>query len=285
MELINGVETVSGASIVGITIDNTPIGQTTAAAGTFTTLSADSIADLDSIALFDSNDTHSLTITWDENDTANRTLKLKVSAGNRVLTLTGDATIADWFDQGVKAADSPAFQAITLTTDLAVGDGGTGTGTHTVHGVLIGQTTSAIAATAAGSVGEVLTSNGASADPTFQAGATGGNAWTVATKTADYTVTTDDFDKTIRMNSASATIATLPSVGATEDGKVINIVKQGAGQVTVATADTDIIDSGSAGGTLINSQAGEIYASVTLMYLHATVTWIIIGARGTWSTS
>ena len=176
MELINGVETVSGASIVGITIDNTPIGQTTAAAGTFTTLSADSIADLDSIALFDSNDSHSLTITWDENDTSNRTLKFKVSTGSRVLTMTGDATIADWFDQSVKQADSPTFATVTLTNDLDVGDGGTGVSTFTDGGVLIGNSTSDIQVTSTGSSGEVLTSTGAGSDPTFQAVASGGDS-------------------------------------------------------------------------------------------------------------
>ena len=118
MEIIDEVEQGGGggavAAITSGTIDGAIIGGSTAAAGTFTTLSADSIADLDSIALFDSNDSNSLTITWDENDDTNRTLKLKVSTGNRVLTMTGDATIADWFDQGVKVADSPEFAGVTL---------------------------------------------------------------------------------------------------------------------------------------------------------------------------
>lgn len=50
-----------------------------------------------------------------------------------------------------------------------VANGLTGATTFTNHGVLLGQTTSAIAATSAGTAGQVLTSNGASADPTFQA--------------------------------------------------------------------------------------------------------------------
>jgi hypothetical protein len=51
---------------------------------------------------------------------------------------------------------------------IAVGQGGTGATTLTSHGVLIGNGTGAIAATSAGTSGQVLTSNGASADPTFQ---------------------------------------------------------------------------------------------------------------------
>jgi hypothetical protein len=51
---------------------------------------------------------------------------------------------------------------------LTVIGGGTGAVTLTNHGVLLGQGTSAVAATAAGTSGDVLTSNGASADPTYQ---------------------------------------------------------------------------------------------------------------------
>ena len=67
MEIINGVETFGGAIEIGndidnATIDNSIIGGSIPAAGAFTTLTADSIADLDSIALFDSNDSNSLVI-------------------------------------------------------------------------------------------------------------------------------------------------------------------------------------------------------------------------------
>lgn len=55
-----------------------------------------------------------------------------------------------------------------LIAGLPVVRGGTGALTHTNHGVLIGQAASAVAATSAGTAGQVLTSNGASADPTFQ---------------------------------------------------------------------------------------------------------------------
>ncbi len=48
-----------------------------------------------------------------------------------------------------------------------VAGGGTGQVTLTNHGVLIGQATSAIASTAAGSAGQVLQSGGASADPVY----------------------------------------------------------------------------------------------------------------------
>ena len=51
---------------------------------------------------------------------------------------------------------------------LAVAQGGTGASTLTVHGVVIGNGTSPVNVTTAGTSGQVLTSNGASLDPTFQ---------------------------------------------------------------------------------------------------------------------
>ena len=62
--------------------------------------------------------------------------------------------------------------SVTGITDLAVADGGTGASTLTANGVLFGNGTSAVGATAVGSSGQVLTSNGSGSAPTFQAAAT-----------------------------------------------------------------------------------------------------------------
>jgi hypothetical protein len=70
-------------------------------------------------------------------------------------------------------AFSSGATPITLSGTLVVADGGTGRATLTNHGVLIGASTSAINITGTGTAGQVLTSNGAAADPTFQAGAAG----------------------------------------------------------------------------------------------------------------
>lgn len=53
---------------------------------------------------------------------------------------------------------------------FGVAGGGTGVSTLAAHGVVLGNGTSAVAVTGAGTAGQVLMSNGASADPTFQAG-------------------------------------------------------------------------------------------------------------------
>jgi hypothetical protein len=71
------------------------------------------------------------------------------------------------------AAASGANADITslssLSTPLSVAQGGTGAATLTAHGVLVGNGTGAVAVTDAGTSGYALVSNGASADPTFQA--------------------------------------------------------------------------------------------------------------------
>jgi hypothetical protein len=74
--------------------------------------------------------------------------------------LTTSASVAVW------SQDYVQDDSVLITT---VAGGGTGASTFTAHGVLIGEGTSPIAATTTGTAGQVLTSNGASADPTFQA--------------------------------------------------------------------------------------------------------------------
>lgn len=66
------------------------------------------------------------------------------------------------------ATPTGANLATALTTALPVSKGGTGDTTLTAHGVLIGNGTTAVSITSAGTSGQVLVSNGASADPTFQ---------------------------------------------------------------------------------------------------------------------
>jgi len=77
--------------------------------------------------------------------------------------------------------------AISLDGTLGVASGGTGATTFAQGGILYGDTTSPVAATAVGTAGHVLTSNGAGAAPTFQAtagtGLTDLNGQTGATQT------------------------------------------------------------------------------------------------------
>lgn len=65
--------------------------------------------------LLDTDASHDLIITVGSNLTADRTLTITTGDAGRTLTISGDATINDWFDQSVKAAASPSFADVTLS--------------------------------------------------------------------------------------------------------------------------------------------------------------------------
>ncbi len=63
-------------------------------------------------------------------------------------------------DQAVQQADSPTFNALTLTTDLTVPNGGTGASTFTDGGILLGSGANAITALGAASNGQIPIGDG-----------------------------------------------------------------------------------------------------------------------------
>jgi len=79
------------------------------------------------------------------------------------------ATARTSLGAAASGSNSDITELTGLTTDLTVAQGGTGAGTFTDAGVLIGNGTGAVQVTTAGTSGQVLTSNGAGVDPTFQA--------------------------------------------------------------------------------------------------------------------
>ena len=95
-----------------------------------------------------------------------------VVVGNGDVTLTGTQTLTN------KTLTSPTINTPTISggsvtgiTDITVADGGTGRSSHTAYAVLCGGTTTTGAQqsiASVGSSGQILTSNGASALPTFQ---------------------------------------------------------------------------------------------------------------------
>ncbi|MFA7238998.1 MAG: hypothetical protein WC091_02725 [Sulfuricellaceae bacterium] len=86
------------------------------------------------------------------------------------------------------ALGTPVSGVLTNCTGLPVAGGGTGAATFTDAGVLIGNGTGALQVTTAGTAGQVLTSNGAGVDPTFQAAA-GGAFVLLSTQTASASAT------------------------------------------------------------------------------------------------
>ena len=65
--------------------------------------------------LLDTDASHDLIIAPGSNLTADRTLTLTTGDAARTITLSGNPTLADWFDQSVKTAATPTFARLTLS--------------------------------------------------------------------------------------------------------------------------------------------------------------------------
>lgn len=106
-----------------------------------------------------------------------------VASGATSIVATTNSTLTTL--SGLTTASSLASVGTITTgtwngTTIAVNHGGTGQTSLTAHDVLVGNGTSGITQISPSTAGFVLTSNGTSADPTFQAPATSGTVTSVA---------------------------------------------------------------------------------------------------------
>jgi hypothetical protein len=145
----------------------------------------------------------------------------------------------------------------TFGTAVVAG-GGTGAVTLTNHGVLIGKATSAIAATAAGSAGQVLQSGGASADPTYS--------------TATFPATATGTGKVLVADGTNwvASTPTFPNASATA-GKII----QSDGTNWLASTPTFPTTAGTTGKILISDGTNIVSSTPTYPNSAATVNNVI----------
>lgn len=95
-------------------------------------------------------------------------------AGGLLTRLPGDTTNNRVFliEQAVSSvATAPVWGGLVIgdIPNITVAKGGTGNTSLTLHGLLVGAGTLSVNSPSLGTAGQVLTSNGASADPTFQA--------------------------------------------------------------------------------------------------------------------
>lgn len=118
----------------------------------------------------------------------------------------------------------------SLSYPVTVPHGGTGVATLTSHGVIVGNGTGVLQATSAGTSGQVLTSNGAAADPTFQATSVpvGGILQVVS---ATYATETDTTSSTYSTTGLTAAITP-----ASTSNKVLVLVSQNGCQNRNAAA-------------------------------------------------
>lgn len=179
--------------------------------------------------------------------------------------------------------------SLTLTTALTVANGGSGRATATEYAVICGGTTSTGAHQSIASVGtsgQVLTSNGAAALPTFQ---------TIVTSPTEQTTTStgtqNDFSLSARytvLRCNNATDLTLTgftiSGNAPTDGDRVHIYSVGAGHVylshqTGSTAANQIINTTTSGVTPLAAGKG----SATYVYDGTTDRWrILTHNQGAW---
>lgn len=67
------------------------------------------------LRIFDTDGSNLLTITVNSDLTANRTLTIVTGDASRTITLNGDVTLNDWFDQAVKQASNVTFASAILS--------------------------------------------------------------------------------------------------------------------------------------------------------------------------
>ena len=85
------------------------------------------IQNIDFLKFLDTDESHSITFSMGSDISADRTFSLVTGDANRVLTLQGDPTLNDWFDQGVKQADSPTFGGLRIDGTTILDHSNTGT--------------------------------------------------------------------------------------------------------------------------------------------------------------
>jgi len=73
--------------------------------------------------LLDTNGSHDLILAPGSDLTADKTLTLTTGDSDRTITLSGNPTLNDWFDQSVKQAASPTFGSAVITGDISAAGG------------------------------------------------------------------------------------------------------------------------------------------------------------------
>ncbi len=183
------------------------------------------------------------------------TTQLTGLTNHNVLIGAGTATItkvAPSATSGVPLISQGASADPTFGTAVVAG-GGTGAVTLTNHGVLIGQATSAIVATAAGTAGQVLQSGGASADPVYSTAtypATAGTSGNVLTSDGTNFVSQAPAGgggvAKVLVQTFTSTGTYTPSTGMLYC--VIELVGGGGGSGGCATTVTSFASAGGGGG-------------------------------------
>ena len=186
--------------------------------------------------------------------------------------LTGNAFTFTGGTTGLTFAGATSTE--TLGGTLVVSNGGTGIASATAYAVLCGGTTSTGAfqsIAGVGSSGQVLTSNGAGALPTFQAAASGLMTWTEVTGTSASMAINNGYIA----NNAGLVTLTLPSTAAL--GSVINVTGKGAGGWRIAQNSGQTIFFGTSSTTA--GATGRLDSTAT----RDTIELVCVTANNDWN--
>lgn len=191
--------------------------------------------------------------------------------GNSVVMVAPSAT------SGVPLISQGSSSNPTYGTTVVAG-GGTGNTTFTAYSVICAGTTATGAfqnVSGVGSSGQVLTSNGAAALPTWQA--TGSLSWTEVTGTSASMAINSGYIA----NNAGLVTLTLPSTAAL--GSIVEVSGKGAGGWRIAQNAGQTIYFGSSTST--TGATGHIDSSATrdsvrLLCVTANNDWNVLGCQG-----
>ena len=155
--------------------------------------------------------------------------------------------------------NNPAWAQVDMsngvTNTLAVGNGGTGATSHTAYAVICGGTTSTSpvqSVASVGTAGQVLTSNGAGALPTFQNATSGSSI--VGSFVAGEAITAKDavyLDSSIQFDAASTDV----TAGSVTSQTFSHTVTTNANRFLVVGISVDTVPSGQVTGVTYNGIA------------------------------
>lgn len=208
--------------------------------------------------ILDTNATHDLIVTPGSNLTADRVLTISTGDAARTLTLNGNPTLDDWFNQAVKSSSSPTFAGLTLSSPLTVANGGSGAATLT--GILVGNGTSAFTAVTAPS--GTIVGNSDSQTLTNKTIALGSN--TISGTTAQFNTALSDNDFATLAGSETFTNKTLtsPTIAKLANLTSNGFVKTSGGDGTLSV-DTATYLTGNQTITLSGDTSGSGTTAIT----------------------
>ncbi len=162
-----------------------------------------------------------------------------------------------------------------------VAGGGTGNTTFTAYSVICAGTTATGTfqnVSGVGSSGQILTSNGASNLPTWQAAPAGGLTWSVQTGTSVAGVANNGYIA----NNAGTVVVTLPATSAVGDTIAVTGINNATGWKVAQNAGNQIFfgTSSTTSGATGYIQSAATRDTATLVCMTANATWNVISSVG-----